>query len=318
VTELSCSQCRKLAAELALNIVTGRERAAALAHLDQCDPCRRHVAQLAQTVDHLVELLPEKDPPAGFEMRTTAKLAPPARQNRPRLPPIAAMLLAVALAAGVSGPRFSSPTSSGLRPDDRAKPSDGTVLYTPLTYHHRVVGQAYLYAGTPSWIYVAVDDARTRADHVEFDVVRADGSLTTVGTIELSQGQGAWGGPTSVRPDLPSATALVSPCGRTLATGEFTRSSAAPGPARPRPQNDQGLSSGRGQTRASTLTSSRGAVGMEAVEHERDREHFHDWDRHRAARSEARHHSSGRHWTADRKSGSGRHDHHSRHTHRHR
>ena len=74
VDEMSCDEFADSAAELALGVLTGRERARALAHLDQCDACRENVRQLALTGEELVGLLPAMEPPAGFETRVMDRL----------------------------------------------------------------------------------------------------------------------------------------------------------------------------------------------------------------------------------------------------
>jgi hypothetical protein len=72
--ELTCRQCREIAAELALNVLPGRERVGVLAHLDRCAGCRDMVSALTATADRLVELLPGAEPPVGFEQRVMAAL----------------------------------------------------------------------------------------------------------------------------------------------------------------------------------------------------------------------------------------------------
>src|ERR1700728_2593301 len=74
VTEMNCAEFGDSAAELALGVLTGRERARALAHLDHCDACRENVRQLAVTGEELVGLLPAIEPPAGFETRVMERL----------------------------------------------------------------------------------------------------------------------------------------------------------------------------------------------------------------------------------------------------
>ncbi|MDQ3826925.1 MAG: zf-HC2 domain-containing protein [Actinomycetota bacterium] len=69
ISVVSCQQCRELAAELALNVLTGRERVGVLAHLEACAGCRDTVSALTDTADRLVELLPDAEPPVGFEHR---------------------------------------------------------------------------------------------------------------------------------------------------------------------------------------------------------------------------------------------------------
>jgi hypothetical protein len=94
--DMTCTELADVAAELALGVLTGRERAMAVAHLDKCDTCREDVRQLMATGEQLVELLPPAEPPAGFETRVLDRLGLPApapgpvellqtgREHRPR------------------------------------------------------------------------------------------------------------------------------------------------------------------------------------------------------------------------------------------
>jgi hypothetical protein len=66
---MTCAQLHDVAAELALGVLTGRERATAIAHLGQCRACREEVRQLMAIGGLLPELLPPVEPPAGFETR---------------------------------------------------------------------------------------------------------------------------------------------------------------------------------------------------------------------------------------------------------
>jgi hypothetical protein len=74
---MTCAELAEVAAELALGVLTGRERAGAIAHLDTCDACREHVRQMMATGEQLRELLPVAEPPAGFETRVLERLALP-------------------------------------------------------------------------------------------------------------------------------------------------------------------------------------------------------------------------------------------------
>ena len=71
---MTCAQMRDVAAELALGALTGRERAAALAHLDQCRACREDVHRLMVVGGLLLELIPPARPPAGFGTRVIERL----------------------------------------------------------------------------------------------------------------------------------------------------------------------------------------------------------------------------------------------------
>ena len=83
LNDMTCAELADVAAELALGVLTGRERAVAIAHLDTCDACREHVRQLMATGEQLRGLLPVAEPPAGFETRVLERLAlpVPARQE---------------------------------------------------------------------------------------------------------------------------------------------------------------------------------------------------------------------------------------------
>jgi hypothetical protein len=93
LNDMTCAELADVAAELALGVLTGRERAMAIAHLDKCDDCREDVRQLMATGEQLVELLPPAEPPAGFETRVLERLGLPApaqgegreEDNYPRL-----------------------------------------------------------------------------------------------------------------------------------------------------------------------------------------------------------------------------------------
>ncbi len=85
--DMTCAELRDVAAELALGVLTGRERAAAIAHLETCKACRAEVRELMATGERLLELLPPAEPPAGFETRVLGRLGMPASpegQTEPR------------------------------------------------------------------------------------------------------------------------------------------------------------------------------------------------------------------------------------------
>ncbi|HEY5394588.1 MAG TPA: zf-HC2 domain-containing protein [Trebonia sp.] len=72
---MTCAQVRDVVAELALGVLTGRERGSALAHLEGCRACREDVSLLMVAGGQLLELLPPAEPPAGFETRVLEWLA---------------------------------------------------------------------------------------------------------------------------------------------------------------------------------------------------------------------------------------------------
>jgi hypothetical protein len=88
LNEMDCNGLAEVAPELALGVLTGRERAQAIMHLDGCDACRGYVRELAITEEELLGLLPGCEPPAGFKTRVMSRLGFAGRHHRrpPRRP----------------------------------------------------------------------------------------------------------------------------------------------------------------------------------------------------------------------------------------
>ena len=70
--DYTCEQFQALSAELALGVLDGAERAATLAHLQNCPACQEDLGAMADIADRLVEITPAAEPPAGFETRVLA------------------------------------------------------------------------------------------------------------------------------------------------------------------------------------------------------------------------------------------------------
>ena len=84
VSALSCSEVRELAPELALGILSGAERAEVLLHVNGCARCQAHVAELTEAADAIPQLVPEAEPPPGFEGRVLRRLGERERRVRRR------------------------------------------------------------------------------------------------------------------------------------------------------------------------------------------------------------------------------------------
>jgi hypothetical protein len=225
---MDCEHTRELAAELALGIADGAERAGALRHLSECAECRRAVEQFSTVTDELMTLAPEREPPPGFESRVLARLQPPAApaRRRRRLPrllvPVAGAAAAAALAAGVV---------LGLTSDDRR-----------LAAHYRATlaaadgssfeaarlrdpggaraGLVYAYRGRPSWIYVSLYANRRPAGY------RVQLLMTSGRTVELPRFRfdtATQSGGQAVPVDVGEVAAvrLVGPPGREVLTARL-------------------------------------------------------------------------------------------------
>jgi hypothetical protein len=254
--DMTCGELADVAAELALGVLTGRERAMAVAHLDTCDACREDVRQLMATGEQLLELLPPAEPPAGFETRVLERLglpapapAPepaepqrvprreelPAARNvtrpgagRPGRPPARprARRLRRALAAAAMGLAVIAAGLGGWRIGAGAPPA-ATSAAGPLTTAslvsatHQNVGNIFLYSGSERWLYMSVD-LGAGDESVKCQVVSTDGHVTTIGTFRLNGGYGGWGAPDPGNVGTLHGARLVSASGTVLAAATFT------------------------------------------------------------------------------------------------
>ncbi len=232
MSEMTCAELAEVAAELALGVLTGRERARAIAHLDRCDACREDVRQLLATSEQFLGLLPEREPPAGFETRVLDRLGLPTPAPGPATPapataargsgasaPWTRRLLAAAAvivvligvtAGGWGLGRFTAP-----HPASAARAALSSAVF--LTPGHRSVGEVFLYHGTHSWVYMSVD-LPSGDGMVTCQLLASDGTVTTVGSFQLAGGYGSWGSPAPWTPGAIHDARLVAANGKVLAT----------------------------------------------------------------------------------------------------
>jgi hypothetical protein len=243
-SDMTCGELADVAAELALGVLTGRERAAALAHLDTCDACREDVRQLMATGEQLLELLPPVEPPAGFETRVLTRLglpaaeqepgkpragrqphlAPPRRSagavNRPRRRRLAAAAMGVAIVVAGLGGLGGWRLGVGAAPSASSAPGALTSVAL-LSATRQGVGTIYLYSGPGRWLYVSVD-LETNSGEVTCQLVGVDGKVHTLGSFRLADGYGDWGSPDPGNIADVRGARLVSATGTVLATATFT------------------------------------------------------------------------------------------------
>ncbi|MCZ0990121.1 hypothetical protein O1M54_39270 [Streptomyces diastatochromogenes] len=134
-SDVTCERLRENGAELALGVLSGRQRAEAVEHLEQCADCREYVEHMTLVGDRLIGLLPPAEPPTGFETRVSRALtrAATAPEGRPHAHPsapehkgvrgrarrvrlrMASAVAALAIACGFAG-WGSAPPSRRSRP----------------------------------------------------------------------------------------------------------------------------------------------------------------------------------------------------------
>jgi len=157
---LDCEAVRELAPELALGGLTGPERAAAIDHLVGCGACQGYVDELAAVADRLLLLAPEDEPSVGLESRVLTRIEELRARSRPRrrwLVPLAAAAAVLAIAGtalGVNG-LVTHDNVSGYETVNGRSMRAAPLLDAA----HQRIGQAFIYDGSPSWIFVSVDRA---------------------------------------------------------------------------------------------------------------------------------------------------------------
>ena len=260
MTTLTCDQLRTMAAEVALGIVSGADRADALDHMEHCVACRALVDELAQAGDSLLLLAPEAEPPMGFESRVAARLeeratgleappdvpmpvgkataiseleasaAPSAIQPKPPAHRTATLrrhraVLAIAAAAIA----LVGGTAAAVTVIDRGgtvghgRVADQTVLRSGhfQAGDGRPVGQVNVYSGNPSWVFMNVDASGTNGS-VTCELQLANGATVPVGRFDVQDGIGEWAHTVSVDASQIRSAKLVTPSGLTLATARVT------------------------------------------------------------------------------------------------
>ena len=189
-----------MAAELALGIADGADRAQALRHLAGCAECRRAVEELSELADELLMLAPEREPPMGFESRVLARLQPPptaprrVRRWRRVLVVLAPAAAAAALAAGI--------VLGATRDDIRlAQQYRATLAEADGSYFEAArlrapgevpAGLVYAYRGKPSWIFVYVDRAH-RSTTYTVELATTSGERVPLPSFRIDPATGSAG-----------------------------------------------------------------------------------------------------------------------------
>jgi hypothetical protein len=195
MTEPSCARMGDLAAELALGVLPGDERAEAVDHLAACPECRTLVRELTTIGDDLLGLAP-----VGYRTR---------RLRPRRWLPMASAAAVAAVVFGVSGWLIGS------------TPGPGDLRTANLVAADRsTVGQVFSYPGNPAWVYMVVRNTG-RTGEVRCELERRNGAPVTIGAFPLTDGYGGWGGQDPVDPHSVIGAKLLLPDGTVLAQATF-------------------------------------------------------------------------------------------------
>jgi hypothetical protein len=194
-----CEEMSGELGELALGMLAGRQRAAVLAHLESCTSCSAELDTLSTAADQLLHLAPTAEPPVGFEAGVFERLGP--KQVRPGKrywrawrPKLVASFAAgaVVLALGLGALASLGPRSEGseLRPV-AGQAGQAPIQQASLFSGRHAVGQVFIYAGNPTWLFMDMDDARWQGP-LRCEVMVDHGPTIVLGRFWLSDGKGAW------------------------------------------------------------------------------------------------------------------------------
>jgi len=217
--EQGCEQYANELAELSLGVLTGRERARVLAHVESCPRCADELERLSRVADTVVQAAPEMEPPLGFEVRLFEKMgvadvAPRRRRLRPsRWVPAVVGVAAAALALGLG----LSLTSSSPPTVTAHAPGSHEVMTAALVENGETVGHVMTFGGDKPWMSMMLADSTARGK-VTCVVVTSDGVTHRIGTFVARAGYGAWIAPLHVDPTDVRSAEVVSPSGAVIAT----------------------------------------------------------------------------------------------------
>ena len=219
--DMSTRGCEEYAddlGELALGVLTGRDRARVLSHVEGCPRCAEELEQLSRAADAVVQVAPELEPPVGFETRVFERMGvtdvrPLRRRPRRYWVPATVAAAVVALAVGLGVALTSSPSP----PSTSAQGSHHALLAGDLRESGQVVGRVETFGGARPWMQMTLDDSTARG-RVRCLVVTDDGVTHWVGSFVASEGYGAWAAPLHVDPKDVRSAEVVSASGAVIAT----------------------------------------------------------------------------------------------------
>jgi len=223
---LTCAEVRELAPELALGILGGAERAEVVLHVNGCARCQAYVSELTEAADAIPQLVPEHEPPAGFEDRVLHALDEGRRRSRRRW--VASIAAAAAVAA-----IFSITIVRVVESDDTSNVASGPTATG--TSAGPVKPVAVAMQGGPNdtpagWAYVANGhgvavsisysvSSAVPSGNYDIRVTPRKGTATTIGAMSIDATRGSWTGRSPEALGAGSRIALVDATGHEVCHG---------------------------------------------------------------------------------------------------
>lgn len=225
MTGSDCERMRELAAEVALGIADGEDRARALEHAAACPECRARLERLSALADELLLLAPAAEPPAGFESRVTSGIGAPRGRTgmlRRVALPLAAALAGAAIAAIGVWAALSEDRS--LADSYRATLAVANGEYFEAAPMHapggEQIGYVYGYQGRSSWALAVIYDGLPDGDY-RIQLITANGRRLPLRALRVTDGRGSQGAVTPVDYDRLTELRLLDPRGHEVADSEL-------------------------------------------------------------------------------------------------
>ena len=195
-----CADLADTRVELALGLLSGTDRAAAVSHLAACRTCREEVDDLSRVVDQLSLLAPQVEPPSGFETRVLAAVADGRVRRGRRLP--------YAFRAGrLIGGRAAAVVAVGLvamglvlgfaadRTGDRPPVEEGYVVPRVRTAlavspSGRTTCRVVITGTNPATVVVSLDGSPGASGAYAVAMQQVAGPTIELGTLQLTDGHG--------------------------------------------------------------------------------------------------------------------------------
>ena len=217
---MDCAQLADAAPELALGILPGDERAAALAHLDECTGCRQQVSSLAGVTDQLLLLTPTAEPQAGFEQRVLASLGtspnhvrvPRVKRRPPRVTAALALAACIALAVLV---RWNSSSAPSPLATEQMRTASGAVVGEVFVHREQ---PAVVFMSLPGWAEQVKSYGRP-GDTFALRIERQDGPAVVV-PVSMSNEQ-SWTTTLGFDARTITSVAMVDREGRVWCRAQF-------------------------------------------------------------------------------------------------
>ena len=203
---------------LALDELTGRDRASALDHVATCPRCREELDALTHAAEQALLAAPTAEPPPGFESAVLARIGEVSGRRTARRS--ALWLVATAAAVVVL---VMVGTAVLLGRDSRSVVAEAAMV-TPTG---REVGSVWRYDEDPAWVFVSVPDWQVwevpggEPHQYQLRATLVDGTTMVLGPADLAVTGGSWGTTLPVDPDQVHGVSIIDETGHSWCEGTF-------------------------------------------------------------------------------------------------